>query len=275
MWNGTAATLKPRPTRIRAKPARRRPGREQGVGGQEGGDPGQRGGAGGAVDHGDAVEHHGRREGAEHEVLEAGLARLQPAPVEGGQDVQGDREDLEGQEHDDEVVGRGHQQHARRRQQQEGVVLGPLDLFPAEVALGDQEPEGGGGQDDRPGEDGEAVDGHHARQGLVGGAVGDDGPQLDGDQARGGHAGQADDQVLGRQVPPAPVQRRHHAPAPSPRAMRATSGPTASQSTLGTGMLVSSGGVWARRAARAFNRGSPRPSLGAFRPELGDLRGCR
>ena len=44
------------------------------VAGQEVGDLGEVGRSGGAVDQGDAVDEHRRREGAEDEVLEAGLA---------------------------------------------------------------------------------------------------------------------------------------------------------------------------------------------------------
>jgi hypothetical protein len=105
--------LEAEPDEDESETGQQKAGREQRVGGQEVGDSRQRRRTGGAVDHRHAVEHHRRGERAEDEVLEAGLAGLQPAAVEGGEHVEGDREDLEGQEHDDEVVGRRHQEHPR------------------------------------------------------------------------------------------------------------------------------------------------------------------
>jgi hypothetical protein len=67
MWNGTAATLKPRPTSRNDRAAMGRP-----------------------------------------PVV---------ATVEAGEDVQRDRQDLDAEEHHDEVVGRRHQRAARGRQQ--------------------------------------------------------------------------------------------------------------------------------------------------------------
>ena len=75
-WNGTAATLNPKPTSSRARPASSRPVSAEHGGGEEVGDVGEVRGAGGAVDEGDAVEEEGRAERAQHEVLDAGLLRV-------------------------------------------------------------------------------------------------------------------------------------------------------------------------------------------------------
>ena len=55
----------------------------------------------------------------------------EPAPVEGGEHVQRDRQDLEREEHDDQVVRRRHHDHAGRREEHQREVLGPLELLRA------------------------------------------------------------------------------------------------------------------------------------------------
>ena len=138
------------------------PGQQDAVGevvlAEEVGDLGQAGRAGGAVDEGDAVEEDRRGEGAEDEVLHGRLARLGPAAVEAGQHVQGDREDLEAEEDHDQVVGRGHEHGARRREQGQHVELGPVEALPPQVAVGDQRAEDDGAADQDHEEDAEAVD---------------------------------------------------------------------------------------------------------------------
>ena len=94
-----------------------RPSRNSGSRGPRptaGGDRGRAGRAGGAVDERDAVEQERRGERAEQEVLQRGLAGVQPLLEEPGQHVERQRHELEGQEHHDQVVGRGQQHHARR-----------------------------------------------------------------------------------------------------------------------------------------------------------------
>ena len=120
VWNGTAATLKPRPTSSSTIPATSVPVSNRVFSRQEVGDAGERGGAGGAVDERDAVQEDRRRERAEHEVLDAGFLRAQPATVERGEHVQRDRQDLEREEHDDQVVRGGHDDHAERRRRARG-----------------------------------------------------------------------------------------------------------------------------------------------------------
>ena len=73
MWNGTAATLKPRPDEEQREPGEQRALLEQRVLREELDDAGERRGAGGAVHERDAVEEDRRRERAEHEVLDARL----------------------------------------------------------------------------------------------------------------------------------------------------------------------------------------------------------
>src|SRR5207244_3867966 len=92
------------------------------------------------------------------------------AAVERGQDVQRDREDLEREEHDDEVVGGGHREHAGGRQQYQREVFGSLETLALDVADGEQEGERGGGDDHPAEEHAEPVDAKHAgdrRDGAV------------------------------------------------------------------------------------------------------------
>ena len=148
-------------------------------------DAGERRGAGPAVHERDPVEEDRRRERAEHEVLHAGFERAQPAAVEGGEHVQRDRERLERDEHDDEVVGRGHHEHAGRREQQEREVLGSREAFAPQVLAREQERHGRREHDDDAEEHGEAVDAHHPRHGRDRAVVADVHP-LPGEGAAGG-----------------------------------------------------------------------------------------
>ena len=81
--------------------------------------------AGEAVDEGHAEEEERRRERAEQEVLERRLLRDQPAPAgQPGHQVQRQREDLEGDEHRQQVVGGREEQHAADREHREREDLG-------------------------------------------------------------------------------------------------------------------------------------------------------
>ena len=124
MWNGTAATLNARPTSSNTMPASSVPSCDEHVGAQEVLDPDERRGPGGAVGERHAVEQHRGGERAEHEVLDAGFERARTGAVVGGQHVQRDREHLECHEHDDEVVGAGHHEHAGRGEQHQRDVFG-------------------------------------------------------------------------------------------------------------------------------------------------------
>ena len=68
-----------------------------------------------AVDQGGSVEHDPRRQGAQDEILQAGFGGLAVARLEGGQNVKGQRLQLDGDEQRDQVAGRNHHAHAERR----------------------------------------------------------------------------------------------------------------------------------------------------------------
>ena len=90
-------------------------------------DGGEVGVAGGAVDHGDAVQQRGRADSADDQVLEAGLERVLAPQFAGAQHVQRDREELEADEQGDGVLSGGEQRHAadrREQQRKELAVLG-------------------------------------------------------------------------------------------------------------------------------------------------------
>ena len=131
--------------------------------GQEVADLAQVGRPGGSIGQSDAVDEHRRGESTEEEVLEGCLSRFPAQRVEGGQHIEGDRQDLKGQEDHHEVVGLGHHDGPRRRGECQDVVLGGGDALTHEVGVTDH----GGDQqsrDDRDGhEGGEAV--HRDRRG--------------------------------------------------------------------------------------------------------------
>ncbi len=79
--------------------------------------------AGGAVDQRHAVEEETRGERAEQEILERGLIGALIVAQIAGQDVAGDGGDLQADEDDDQVVGRGHDGLAGDGEQQQRVVL--------------------------------------------------------------------------------------------------------------------------------------------------------
>ena len=93
--------------------------------------------AGEAVDQGDAVEEEAGREGAEQEVLERRLlAQQPPAPGQPAEQVERQREDLERDEHRQQVVGRREQHHAADGEHQERVDLGVVEAGGRGLALG-------------------------------------------------------------------------------------------------------------------------------------------
>jgi hypothetical protein len=68
-----------------------------------------------AVDEREPVEQGGRAEGANDQVLEAGLERFPAAQRRPAEHVQRDREQLEPDEEDDQVLGHRKQRHAEHR----------------------------------------------------------------------------------------------------------------------------------------------------------------
>ena len=71
-----------------------------------------------------AEQQRGRPDGARDQVLEAALERRLAVDVEGAQDVQRDREQLERDEQGDEAVGRGEDAHPGAGEAEQRVVLG-------------------------------------------------------------------------------------------------------------------------------------------------------
>ena len=106
LWNGTSATLKPKPTSSSPTPIGSSGAKGSGTdsGAMPCADLRQVGRAGRAVDQRDAVEEEAAGERAQQEVLQRRLARPRVPAVEAGQDVQRQREDFERQEDDQEVV---------------------------------------------------------------------------------------------------------------------------------------------------------------------------
>ena len=127
-------------------------------GGEEARDVDEVRGPGAAVGERDPVEEERGAERAQHEVLHAGFLRGDLAQVHGGEHVHGDGEDLEAEEHHDEVVGRRHHQAAGGRQHHEDVGLGALHLLAAQPAVQQQRAEDHRGGDGDRREDREPVD---------------------------------------------------------------------------------------------------------------------
>ena len=138
------------------------PGVEHALGqvdlGEERGDLVDAGRPGGPVDQGDAVQEDGRREGAEHEVLHGRLARLAAAAVVPGHHVERQRQDLETEEDDQEIVRLGHDHGPCRREQDQDVELRTVESFALQVAVGDQRSQDDGTADEQHEEDREAVE---------------------------------------------------------------------------------------------------------------------
>jgi len=109
------------------------------------------------VDEGDAIEKEAGGEGAEEKVLHRGLAGLDLGAKEARQHVQGERHRLEAQEHHDQIVGPGHDDHARGREEHEDVKLARLHAATLQIVDGLEEHETGGVADDEGGEEGEVV----------------------------------------------------------------------------------------------------------------------
>ena len=127
MWNGTAEILKARPasrkTRPKTRPSWRSPPVSAAAISVEAGLAGE------AVDQRDAVEQHARRQRAEDEILEAGLGRAQTVAVDRGDDVERQRLQLEAEIERDQVVGRDHQHHAERGEQDEDRILELVEML--------------------------------------------------------------------------------------------------------------------------------------------------
>ena len=126
--------------------------------------------AGGAVRPRDAEQEERRRERPQQEVLHRGLVRV-PAPGDAGQDVERQRQDLERQEHQDQV-GRGRdQRHPGGGEQDQRVELPAIRIARTrEVVRAEQQPHPGDPEQQQPRDHREAIDrdhpAHHGRRAV-------------------------------------------------------------------------------------------------------------
>ncbi len=95
-----------------------------------------------AVDQRRAVEEHAGRERAEHEIFEAGLGGAGVVAVDGGDDVGGERHQLQPEIEADQVVRRDHHQHAERGEQDEDREFEALEALDPGEALGEDDGDG-------------------------------------------------------------------------------------------------------------------------------------
>jgi hypothetical protein len=127
-----------------------------------------RGGAGRAEYQSDPVDHEAGRERAQQEVLDARLLRFRLGAVERRQHVQRDGEQLEGDEHDDQVGRLDHQHHAEDAEQQQGVILAALQAHALDVAVGQRDAQQPADEQQGVQEDGKAVQhGHVVKAGRL------------------------------------------------------------------------------------------------------------
>ena len=65
-----------------------------------------------AKNQGDPINHERRRERAENQILDARFQRAEPAALEAGQNIKGDRDQLQGHKNQNEIIGRSGQHHS-------------------------------------------------------------------------------------------------------------------------------------------------------------------
>ncbi len=158
MWNGTALTLKKKPTSSSAD-AGQEQARPPGLGDARGQLVEQHR-ARRAVQQRDAVEEEAGREGAQQEVLQRALVRRRLLADEPGQDVEADRHRLQPDEQRDQAAGRGQRHHARRGEQDERVHLAVVPTQAREVRDRERDAGDGAEQDDEVRDGGRAADEH-------------------------------------------------------------------------------------------------------------------
>ena len=96
------------------------------------------GGTGTAVNERHAIQEEGRRESAEHEVLEAGFLALGPLSVACCQHIERNRQCLESEEQHNEVVRHDHRDSADNGHDVEPVNLRAVHTFASHEVVGDQ-----------------------------------------------------------------------------------------------------------------------------------------
>ena len=107
------------------------------------------GGAAETVDERDAVQQHARGKRAQHEIFEAGLRRARLAAMEGGEDIGGERLELQPDVERQQVVGRHHDRHAERREDEQDGIFEARAVRGAQVGQGEQRGDGGADVDQR------------------------------------------------------------------------------------------------------------------------------
>ncbi len=75
---------------------------------------------------------------AQQEVLQRRLGRLVARPVKARQHVETNRENLEPEEDDDEVIGLDHQERTRTRRERQDVEISARDTFAQRPVVRDQ-----------------------------------------------------------------------------------------------------------------------------------------
>ena len=153
---------------------------EEGMGAQILADQRKLGAAGGAINEGAAHDQETPGKGAEHEVLEERFRADHILAVITDENVDGQGHDLQGDEHSNQLLGHGQEQHARRGEHGQAVVLGGAEGILFEVRLRTQGGEQPAGQDDEAGSLGEVADHQNPIENIPvqGGAAGDARSQL-------------------------------------------------------------------------------------------------
>ena len=105
----------------------------------------------------DAVEKECGGERSEQEVLKRGFGALAGALTEAGEDVGGDGRDLEADEDEQQLDGRGHEQHADGTEEDEGEVLAHIAGFRTHRIDGSQQSDEHGTADQQMKEDAEGI----------------------------------------------------------------------------------------------------------------------
>ena len=142
---------------------------------------------GGAVEQRDPVEEKGGGERAEQEIFHRRLAGLPAALEQPRQDVERERHQLDGEEDHDEVAGRGQEQHARRREEHQRVVLTRLHAAATQIVDRQQHDQRRPVADDDVEEERIVVEDHHVAEAPSAAA-----PRRQRGQQRGHHAEKGD-----------------------------------------------------------------------------------
>ena len=117
------------------------------------------------VDQAHPEEHHGRRQHADQEELQAALDAGHVPLAERRHQEPRRRDELQRDEQHQQVARRGHQQTAEERREQQEVVLALVVAGLVEVPARDREDDHGGHEEEDLEQDGEVVDDERATEG--------------------------------------------------------------------------------------------------------------